>query len=137
MVCGWGAHHFLTLAMAGSLGCGLCQKQQVAESKSPGGGTRAVLFLMNCGASTGYTIHVALLRREETLASTGRGVFVAEDTSHSPGLPGFPAGAVLKSVATEWKSDSSLSIRYEAKAKVARRDSLYRGITIRYEVEQP
>lgn len=128
-----GARQCLCLATLVTIACGLCEKRPVEETASPGGRLKSVVFIMNCGATSGYTVHVALLHQGETLSDGGRGVFIAEDTSHTPGLPGLPAGAVLGSVSTIWTSDTELTIKYDVRANPARQLTVYQGIKIRYQ----
>jgi hypothetical protein len=112
------------------LGCRLCEREAVAQTSSPSGNTKALVFLMNCGATTSYPLHVGLLKPGETLNEAGIGVFIAEDTLDSVGLPDLPAGAVLRSVVAERASDTQLVIRYDGSAKISRQKERFRGISI-------
>lgn len=57
---------------------GLCGSTMVQTIPSPDGELKAVVFEHDCGATTGYSTQVSILRRGETLTKKASDTFVAE-----------------------------------------------------------
>ena len=52
----------LGLGLAAATGCaGPCSEERLSETPSPDGRLRAVVYRANCGATTDYATHVAIL----------------------------------------------------------------------------
>ena len=107
------------LFLSGSACRGPCQNDLVSTVWSPVGSTKAVAFVRNCGATTGFSTHVSVLKPSSDLPNQAGNVLVIDDTTNSPGLPDYPPGPVLK-VALRWAGPNQLIVTYSRRARVAR-----------------
>lgn len=90
----------LTCACSGSSGsfAGDCGDELVSEAASPGGVFTAVVFVRNCGATTGYATHVGMRRRGGDLSEAARNIVFS--------IEGTPELRIL------WPEDRRLRIEY-------------------------
>jgi hypothetical protein len=58
-----------------------CENELVGEHTSPDGQYKAVLFVRDCGATTGFNTQVSLLRSNQHLKNGSGNLFIA-DTDH-------------------------------------------------------
>ena len=84
-----------TLALSG-LASGMCGNEIITVSTSPDGKWDAVLFERNCGATTGFSSQISLLRSGRELKNRGGNVYVAD---------GYPRGYSLN-----WTNGNSLEV---------------------------
>lgn len=98
-----------------------CSNTIVAEVPSPSGEMRAVVFERDCGATTGLSAQVSLLRRGERLSNTG-GNALAVDSGHTPFLP--------LEVKPEWVSDRVLRLAYDPRLRTFARETAVAGVTL-------
>lgn len=96
-----------------------CGDSVVSESVSPNGQLVAVVFLRNCGATTGYSTQVSLRRSAEPFDSEKQSPFLILDDD----------GKVVLS----WREQSRLVIRLPREPKVVRKESEQSGVSIEYE----
>src|SRR5438093_5481906 len=101
----WLASGLLLLDVAACTGP--CQNDVVSTVWSPVGSTKAVAFIRNCGATTGFSTHVSVLPGSSDLPNQAGNVLVIDDTTKSPGLPDYPPGPVLK-IALRWAGPNEL-----------------------------
>jgi hypothetical protein len=106
----------------------MCRNDVLAEFPAPGARHRAVVFQRNCGATTGFSAQVSVLRGSLGLPNDGGNVFVA-DTDHGR-APAGPAGGPVVDV--RWIDNSQLEIVHDIRAQVFRADSLVEGVKIRF-----
>ncbi len=92
----------------------LCSNEKLSEALSPSGRWKAVVFARDCGATTDFSTHVAVLKREENLSSSSESAFSA-DTNHGAASSG-PGGG--PAVTAYWISESDLVLRHSAMARV-------------------
>lgn len=97
-----------------------CSNTPIAEVPSPSGEFNAVVFARDCGATTGDSVQVSLLRRDERLSNTGGNALVA-DSGHVP-LP--------LQVKPEWVSDRVLRLTYDPLLRTFTRAASVAGVTI-------
>jgi hypothetical protein len=108
-------------------GCGDCGNEVLAELPAPSGSYRAVVFQRDCGATTGFSTQLSLLRPTEQ-AVRGGNVFVA-DTDHGR-APAGPGGGPR--IAVEWRGGDTLIVRHHPNARLFRAESVHATITVRY-----
>lgn len=82
-----------------SSGGDLCSNHIHAEYMSPDRTKRTVVFGRNCGATTGFSTHLSVLRAGEALENESGNVYI---------IDGHPKQVELS---ISWKSDSELVVR--------------------------
>ncbi|MGB8932800.1 MAG: hypothetical protein WCC48_16265 [Anaeromyxobacteraceae bacterium] len=87
---------------------------------SPSGEFRAVVFDRGCGATTGFSTQVSLLRHGERLSNTGGNALVV-DSGNAP-LP--------LQVKPEWVSDRVLRLTYDPRLRTFTRAASVAGVTV-------
>lgn len=97
-----------------------CSNTTVAIVPSPSGEFNAVVFERGCGATTGFSTQVSLLRRGERLSNTG-GNALTVDSGHAP-LP--------LQVKAEWVSDRVLRLTYDPRLRTFIKESAVSGVTL-------
>ena len=107
--------------------CSPCGSDVLAEVPAPGGRHRAVVFQYDCGATTGFSTQVSLLRARESLSGIGN-VFAA-DGDHGK-APAGPGGGPW--VAVEWRGPDTLVVHRDSRARVFRADTLHGGIWVQH-----
>ena len=106
-----------------------CGNEILSESTNPNGLTKAVIFQRDCGATTGFSTQVSILKSKEDLKNKGGNIFVA-DTNHGEAPSGIGGGP---KVDVEWLSQNELKIFYHPKARTYTKSSSLNGIQIIYE----
>lgn len=113
--------------------CSDCANRVIAEVTSPGRTARAVIFERSCGATTGLSMQVSLLRASTTLPRGKGNVFIADDDHGS--VP-VNAGGMID-VKVFWVSEREMLIRYPARARVFLRRTEHDGVRVTYEPVPP
>jgi hypothetical protein len=118
------------LALFACSGCSAACRDTVASSShSPDGGLAAVLFQRDCGATTGFSTQISILRADERPNGSGN-VFIADD-DHGAARAGSWEGSWAE---TKWLAPGHLLIRYAAKSRLFKHiDSVF-GVKITYQV---
>jgi hypothetical protein len=106
--------------IAGTACADPCSNSPLAEVPSPSGELRAVVFERDCGATTGFSVQVSILRRGERLSNGGGNAFTA-DSGHAP-LP-------LR-VEAEWESDRTLRLTHDPRLRTFTRETDVSGVTL-------
>ena len=94
-----------------------CANEVLDEVPSPDRNLKAVVFVRNCGATTGLSTQVSVLGIDEVIENEPGNVFIIE-----------PDGDVN----AKWISASSLELEHPARTEVFRQMSEYRGTEITY-----
>lgn len=105
-----------------------CDNQVVSRKGAPGGRLSAVMFERSCGATTGFTTQISLLRPGEVPAGKGE-VFIADD-NHGAAIAGRWGGPWA---GTEWLGPDRLLIRHAGKARIFLRREEASGVRITYQ----
>lgn len=106
-----------------------CENVIIDRLDSPSGDHQAVLFDRNCGATTGFSSQVSVIRPGTELPDQAGNVFVAvvgDDAASTPW--GGPQ------VALEWTADDSLIIRHDEGARVSSSREAFDGVSVQVEV---
>jgi hypothetical protein len=93
----------------------------------PTGQYVAVLFQRDCGATIGFSSQVSLLSEGEEPGEGGN-LFVA-DTNHGAAPPAASGGPRVE---MEWQAPDRLLISYDRRARVFKKVTQLRGVTIDY-----
>jgi len=110
-------------------GCsGTCHNTPHQTLPSPHGRFSAVLFSRDCGATTGFSSQVSVTGIGDT-QNGGGNAFVADDNH------GLAAAASWGGPWTElrWLSAGRLLVRYDARARVFKKEERVSGVSISYE----
>ena len=110
------------------LGRGVCGNEVLADVPAPDNRYRAVVFQRDCGATTGFSTQVSVIRGSHRLPNKTGNAFVA-DTDHGR-APEGPGGGPF--VEARWISAAQLDIYHDTRARVFVADSLVEGIRIRF-----
>jgi hypothetical protein len=106
----------------------LCSNSVLAESLSPNGKLKAVIFSRDCGATTDFSTQVSLLKAGDSLPNNGGNLFVA-DRDHGKAPSGQSGGPV---VTVSWVSNEQLRVEHHALARVFKSESLRQNIRVEY-----
>ena len=106
-----------------------CENTPVVEVPSPGGAHRAIVFERSCGATTGFSTQVSLVRGRAALPDGGGNVFVADNGDGAS--PEGPWGGPVVEVA--WQGAEHLVVRHHPGARVFHAEPARDGVRIRYE----
>ena len=107
----------------------LCGNEELETIYSPDGARKVVVFERACGATTGFSTQVSLLRAGQSLLNEPGNLFVA-DTNHVD-LPLIQAPAPF--VAVRWLGDNELVLTYGPGARVFHSEQSLEGVTVRCE----
>lgn len=106
-----------------------CQTETLTDVASPDRRHRAVVFQRDCGATTGHSTQLSLLRGGSALPDSGGNVLVAvavADSGAAPAAPGRGPAVAVRSL-----SAATLEVRYDARARVAASEPRVDGIDVR------
>jgi hypothetical protein len=106
---------FVILGVAANwLFSGMCGNELLAESPSPDGRYRAVVFERDCGATSPFSTQVSILEAGDDFDGEGGNTLVA-DTNHGD-APSGPGGG--PEVSVRWLAPNKLQISHHGKARV-------------------
>lgn len=94
-------------------GCGLCRNEIFQEVYSPDHEYKAVVFQRDCGATTGWSTQISVLRAAKKLQNTGGNIFV---------MDGHPDWTDIR---VNWDSDRSVTITYADNFTIFSKKSRY------------
>jgi hypothetical protein len=116
----------LSLVLAGCV----CSNEVLQEVPSPGGQHKAVIFMRNCGATSGSNTQVSVLSKHFSFLIGGGNVFIADDDNGS--APAGPHGGPV--VSARWDGSERLVISYDAGARVFRKEEKRGTVGVSYQV---
>jgi hypothetical protein len=91
----------------------LCGNTVVVTELSPSRAMTAVLFERDCGATTGFSSQVSVLRADEDLPNAGGNVFAKNEAKGGEATSwGGPF------VALQWRDAHTLALKYDSSADV-------------------
>ena len=106
----------------------MCQNEVLSDVSSPDGKYRAVTFQRDCGATSGFSTQVSVIRSWWYLRNVSGNVFVA-DSNHGKAPSGPGGGPVVQVV---WLSPSVLSISYHPDVRVFESKSAAGDVSVSY-----
>ena len=118
----------IALAACNLDGSDLCRNYELQTIYSPDGDRKAVVFQRDCGATTGFSTQVSILRSSEKLPNKGGNTFIA-DTDHGQAPSGQGGGPEVE---VRWVSYQEVEVVYDKLARVFRREEIVDGVTIKY-----
>lgn len=118
----------LSAPLAGCLdGAGLCANRIVSRVDAPGGARSAVMFERDCGATTGFSTQISILRPGE--APAGKGNVLIADDDHGAAMAGDWGGPWAE---IRWLGRDHLLILHATKARMFLRQEAVAGARITY-----
>jgi hypothetical protein len=106
-----------------------CGNEILAQSVSPDGSKKFVVFQRSCGATTGFSTQASLISADATLADEPGNVFVA-DTDHGVAPSGTGGGPELRS---HWAAPDHLVLQHHMAARVFKAEQRFKNVEIKYE----
>lgn len=106
----------------------LCDNSPLLEVPSPSGNWKAVVFERNCGATTGFSTQVSVVKVAGALPNEAGNLFVA-DTNHNA-APSGPGGG--PAVRVTWVGPSALRIEHHPLARIFRSEPSVNGVQVQY-----
>lgn len=94
-----------------------CTNEVEQELLSPDGTKKVVIFLRNCGATTGYNTQASILESDEDLPNDSGTAFIIDSGSAT----------------VSWKSDNELLVIIERSARVFKKEISDRDVTLEYQ----
>lgn len=104
---------------------GTCSNETLKEELSPNKLFKAIVFKRDCGATTGLSVQVMILKSTESLKSDLSGNIFIIDGNH--------AEAPITDTNVSWITDRELLIRYPQNARTFKMEKNLNGIRIVYE----
>lgn len=109
----------------------MCATTVFDQVQSPSGKYKAVLFQIDCGATSDFNSHVVIVDSGFDTSepkSLPKSFFLA-DRDHGRAPAGLTRGPEVK---LTWLSDKQLQLQYHQYARIFRSDSNQRGVAIQY-----
>ncbi|MFC7625445.1 hypothetical protein [Microlunatus sp. GCM10028923] len=117
MTRGLGALLLILLGVLGAAGCStgpdLCERTEVKRVAAPEGDRAAVVFVKNCGATTGYSTHVSVVAPDQAVGDDNE-IFSADGDDGV--VPLGPDNALALRVT--WSAADRLMIEYPAGTRI-------------------
>lgn len=104
-------------------GCGdLCGNEEVSRTNSPTGELSVVVFVRECGATTGWSWQASLLRSDEPLSNRSGNILT---TAGSPSLDLWKI---------QWVGDDVVTITIPSSVDIRNMNKSVRGVKINYRI---
>jgi len=97
----------------------MCANRVLEDIRSPNRQRRAVVFLRDCGATTGYSTQISVLPANTVLENEGGNLFVADHLGNH-------------AVRVRWVDGDTIEIFPPRDARVFRAEARVAGVTARY-----
>ena len=107
---------------------GMCANEVLKEYASPSGHWKAVVFERNCGATTEFATHVALVVNGDGISGDVRSFFAADTDRGS--APADRGGG--PEVRFRWLSDTKAELQHHRLARVIRAESAPQQVQVTY-----
>lgn len=122
------------LVFLGTLsGCSvLCDNDLVKETLSPDGKWKAVVFQRDCGATTGFSTQLSVLKAAKNLPNRNGNVLIA-DTDHGK-APAAKWGG--PDVQARWPSNNILQVSFHPATRIFKQEMKFAEVTVEYSSSQ-
>ena len=104
----------------------ICGNKVLKEVLSPNKQLNAITFERDCGATTGFSLHVSILKAAELLKSDKTGNTFIIDAKHAVNVP-------INETNILWINNQELLIRYSKNARTFKMEKNVDGVKIVYE----
>jgi hypothetical protein len=129
LIIGFVLFTFMWTCMKGIVGS-TCGNQIITEQLSPDKKFKFVVFVRDCGATTGFYTHVSILRGDKKLRDDDSGNVLTLDDHYFGDYVNKYGGADAK---VEWIANRKILIHFDSKAQGAIKETKVKGIEITYE----
>jgi len=113
-----------------TIGGSLCSTQIIDSATSPDGSQKAVVFTVDCGATTDWTTHASVVASYKVISDKDRGNALRIDSNHGQAWPlaikGWP---LIKPI---WKDPNSLELHYSKNSSAFKMSSKVGEISVQY-----
>lgn len=127
LLLGLGALAVFAYAFA-SFANGMCGNSVLAEYPSPTGRLNAIVFERSCGATTGFSTQVSLVRFGQVLENEG-GTLFAADTDRGRAPSGVGGGPEVR---FRWLSASTAELRHHPNVRIFTAQKKVEGVEVVY-----
>jgi hypothetical protein len=107
---------------------GMCANESLFEVPSPDGTLKAIVFQRDCGATTGFSTQISILKTNQSLPNESGNLFVA-DTDRGR-VPSGPGGG--PEVRVTWIAPRSLRVAHHQDARVYLANHNASGVSAEY-----
>src|SRR5688572_7558431 len=101
----------------------MCGNTIVQEVSSPDKNLRAVIFVRDCGATTGFSAQLSILEQSENLENESGNVLITDDNERK--APVAEHGGVV--IIVEWKSTKELVVYLDERAQTFKKEGRIKG----------
>jgi hypothetical protein len=118
-------------ALLNRLGSDMCGTTVIDQVPSTSGKLKAVVFQIDCGATTDFNSHVSIVAADADTSKTGSlgQSFFAADGNSGQAPAGKGGGPEVR---LSWKDDRHLEIQHDAHVRLIRTEPKSSGVTIGY-----
>ncbi len=111
-----------------------CRNEVIAEAASPDHHFKAVVFQRDCGATTGFSTQVSVVKASAGFGNSAGNVFTS-DTNRGSAPSGQGGGPEVK---IRWRSPGLLVVSYHSAARVFKAEQEVGSVKVKYEqLSQP
>jgi len=109
----------------------MCATTVIDQVASPSGKLKAVVFQIDCGATSGFNSQIAIVPGNKAISERGAlpKSFFAADGDHGRAPDGKEHGPELR---LNWLSDSSLEVKHHELARIIRAEKSSKGVAVDY-----
>ncbi|GAB3357897.1 hypothetical protein GCM10027395_00010 [Giesbergeria sinuosa] len=110
---------------------GMCATTVIDQAASPSGKIKAVVFQIDCGATTDFNSQVAIVPGNKKISEKDAlpKSFFAANSDYGKAPEGKAHGPELR---LNWLSDSNLEIQYHEFARIIRAEKSSKGVAVDY-----
>jgi hypothetical protein len=105
-----------------------CNNSIIQELKNPNNIYKIVIFSRDCGATTGFSTQVSIIKNNKRIKSKPGNICVA-DTDHGKAPSGSDGGPIIKAI---WLEENLVEIELHEKSRVFKQEREYNRVTIKY-----
>jgi len=108
----------------------MCGNQIVTEQVSPNKKYKAVVYVRDCGATTGFSTQVSILRNNKKLRDDESGNVLTLSDHYYGQYKNYYGGAEVKVM---WITNNKLLVHFDSKAEAGIKKNKIDGIEVAYE----
>jgi hypothetical protein len=97
----------------------LCRNEIIASRDNPARTLKLIKFDRDCGATTGNSVQISVLKFQESLQNLGGNIFISKNYD--------------KDIDMAWENDSTILIQYPKKLVIIKREDQYDNLKVKYQ----
>ncbi|MES2837963.1 MAG: hypothetical protein V4667_10605 [Bacteroidota bacterium] len=106
----------------------MCGNNIINEIESPNKKLKAVIFIRDCGATTGYSTQVSIIKNKEKLDNESGNILIMNDKTDN-GLTFENGGALVSAL---WNNDNELIISLDVRTDFSLKENSFEEVKINY-----